>query len=79
MDQNTSFVTCMNIRKAVVSLFLLSAPFIFNYTTTWIFPQLSHLRNKAVKVPPTIPHMVPALGSSYHFAFSGLNFVRDAM
>ena len=78
MDQATSFVTYMNFRKAAVSLFLLSVPFIFNYTATWIFFQLSHLSNKAVKVPPTIPHMVPVLGSTYHFAFSGLNFVRDA-
>lgn len=78
MDRATSFVTLLNFRKAVVSILLLSAPFIFNYIATWLVFWISHLSKKALKVPPATPYMVPFLGSTYRFAFEGLNFVRDA-
>ena len=78
IDQAASFVTFLNFHKVVVTMLFLSVPFIFNYIATWLFFWVSHLSKKAVKVPPAAPYMVPFLGSTYHFAFNGLNFVRNA-
>lgn len=62
----------------IVSIFVLSIPFTFNYIATWLFFQISHWSNDAVKNPPTIPHWIPFIGSSVDLSFSALNFVKSS-
>lgn len=72
-----TFLTYLYTALVAISIFCF--PFIFNYIATWFFFQLSHMVSKtASKVPPTVPYMIPILGSTYNFAFNGLDFVHKA-
>ena len=72
-----TFKTFMyHLRPILVSLFVLSIPFIFNYIATWLFFQIRHWSKKSAKVPPTIPHLIPFLGSSLDLGLNALNFVK---
>lgn len=64
---------------ALVFVSIICFPFVFNYITTWLFFQISHVVSEtAMKVPPTVPYMVPILGSTFNFVFNGLDFVHKA-
>lgn len=64
---------------ALVVISIICFPFVFNYIATWFFFQISHMASEtAIKVPPTVPYMVPILGSTLSFAFNGLDFVHKA-
>ncbi|KAL9128893.1 MAG: hypothetical protein Q9217_002515 [Psora testacea] len=66
------------LRPALVALFVLSIPFIFNYVATTLFFRISHRSKEAVKTPPTIPHSIPILGSSLDLGFNALSFVESS-
>lgn len=66
------------LRPTLLSVFVLSIPFTFNFVATWLFYNTSNLRKKAVKNPPTIPHWIPYIGSSLDLAFNALNFVKSS-
>lgn len=66
------------LRPVLVSVLVLSIPFIFNYVATWLFFQIRHWSNEAVKNPPTIPHWIPFIGSSLDLSFNALNFVKSS-
>lgn len=65
-----------SLRLALVGVFVLSIPFIFNYVATWLFFQVRHWSKEAAKIPPTIPHLVPWIGSSLSLAFNAFGFVK---
>ena len=66
------------LRPALVTIFALSIPFIFNYVATWLFFQITHWSKEAAKIPPTIPHLIPFIGSSFDLGFNALNFVKSS-
>lgn len=66
------------IRPVLVSLFVISIPFLFNFVATWLFFQIQSWSKKAARIPPTIPHSIPFLGSSLDFGFNPLNFVKSS-
>ncbi len=58
-----------------LGLLCLSLSFLLNYIVTWILYQIGHRRAHAVKVPPTVPHLIPFLGNALDFGFDALNFI----
>ena len=66
------------LRPALGSLFILSFAFIFNYVAYWLFFQTRHWSKKAAKTPPTIPHLIPFVGSSLSLGFNALEFVKSS-
>ncbi|KAK4150898.1 cytochrome P450 [Chaetomidium leptoderma] len=65
------------ITARVVCL-LLPFPFLIHYLVGLALFHWTHLRPKDKQVPPTLPHLVPLLGSALPFAFDCVNFIRHA-
>ena len=65
-------------RYVLVFAFLLSIPFIVNYFIIWVIFQYTHLVKQIGKVPPTLPHLVPLLGSTLSFVWGGTSFGKYA-
>ncbi len=61
-----------------LSIFVLSIPFILNYAATWLFFHTRHWSKAAARDPPTIPHMIPFIGSSLDLGFNALNFIKSS-
>lgn len=59
-------------------LLLITLSFVFNYTFTQVLFYTQHRRSDAVKVPPTIPYMIPYLGSTLSFGYNALNWVASS-
>lgn len=66
------------LRPALVSILVVSIPFIFNFVATWLFFQIRNWRKGPVKNPPTIPHWIPFIGSSLDLAFNALKFIKSS-
>jgi len=66
------------LRYVFVLAFLFSIPFIVNYAIIWVMFRHTHLTEKVGKIPPTLPHLVPLLGSTISFVWDGANFVKYA-
>lgn len=66
------------LRPVFVFAFLFSIPFILNYAIIWVMFRRSHLTEKDGKIPPTLPHLVPLLGSTISFVWDGASFFKYA-
>ncbi|KAK4234050.1 cytochrome P450 [Achaetomium macrosporum] len=59
-------------------LLLLPFPFLLHYLFGLLLFHWAHLRPKQKQLPPTLPHLIPLLGSAVPFAFDCANFIRKA-
>ncbi|KAI9876361.1 MAG: hypothetical protein M1830_006662 [Pleopsidium flavum] len=75
---STSSLLPGNARVVFVSILLLSIPFVFNYLVIWLFFHVSQWSKKAGKVPPTVPYLVPFLGSTISYLWNPLKFVGSS-
>jgi hypothetical protein len=57
---------------------LLPFPFLLHYLVGLAYFHWIHLRPKDKQVPPTLPHVVPLLGSALPFAFDCTRFIKRA-
>ena len=66
------------LRPTISFIFILAIPFIFNYVATWLFFKIRLLSKKVKRIPPTIPHFIPFIGSSLELGLSPLKFVNSS-
>lgn len=64
-----------HIRVALRYLSIVAIPLIFTYVATWLSFTIQHWSKKDVKIPPTIPYVIPFVGSTCSFVFDTYNFV----
>ena len=57
------------IQSLLWCIVFLTSNLIFVYISTWISFTLQRLSQDKVKVPPTMPYMVPYVGNALSFAF----------
>jgi hypothetical protein len=57
---------------------LLPFPFLLHYLVGLAYSPWPHLPPKDKQVPPTLPHLVPLLGSALPFAFDCTRFIKSA-
>ena len=58
------------IQILLIVIILLSATLVFVYTTTWLLFVSQRGSRASVKVPPTIPYLIPFLGSALSFGIN---------
>lgn len=66
-----------NARLVLIGLLFL-LPFVVNYLVLWLFFQASQRSKKTGKMPPTIPYLVPFLGSTIPYLWNPSRFVRSS-
>lgn len=67
-----------NNARLVFVFLLVSLPFVVNYLVFWLYFQASQRSKGTGKMPPTIPYMVPFLGSTIPYLWNPSRFVRSS-
>lgn len=65
-------------REMLVLVILLATPFVVNYSIAWILFFTAVRSTAAGKKPPSLPYMVPLLGSVVSYVLDPLRFVTTA-
>lgn len=68
----------VNNARLVLVLLLFSLPFVVNYLVFWVHFQASQQSKRTGKMPPTIPYLVPFLGSTVPYLWNPSRFVRSS-
>lgn len=64
--------------KLILLCFTLPLFLLTRYFFAWKMYYRAHLYPKENRIPPTLPHLIPLLGSGIPFAFDCVNFIKYA-